>query len=87
MERTVVVEKVKSMLIERLNLPVSNKDLSEDTQIFGAGDKSLELDSVDGLEIVVGLGNEFNVTLTEEEGHTALKSIGSLADFIMNNES
>ena len=34
MERTTVVEKVKSMHIERLNLPVLNKDLTEDTQIL-----------------------------------------------------
>lgn len=85
MERNDVAVKVKKMLIERLNLPVSIDDLSDDTQIFGEGENSIELDSVDGLEIVVGLGNEFDLTLTEDEGHVAMATVGSLIDFVDNS--
>ncbi|MGC8754845.1 MAG: acyl carrier protein [Thermosulfidibacteraceae bacterium] len=71
------------MLIERLNLPLKPEDLDENTQIFGPGENSLELDSVDGLEIIVGLNNVFDVSMTEEEGPEAMQTIGTLSDWIM----
>lgn len=85
MERHDVENKIKSMLIQRLNLPLKPEEINSETQIFGPGENSLELDSVDGLEIVVGLGNEFGITVTEEEGPTAFQSIKTLTDYVMEN--
>lgn len=84
-ERHEVEHKIKVMLIERLNLPLKPEEIDSEMQIFGPGENSLELDSVDGLEIVVGLGNEFGVTVTEEEGPTVFESIKTLTDYVLEN--
>ena len=76
-------EEVKQMIIRRLNLTYINPDeISYDAPIFGGGEGSLGLDSIDGLEIVVGLGSEFGVTVTEENGREVLTSIRSISNFI-----
>lgn len=88
MEKSEIQKKIINILIERLNLPMTPEEFIPEMQIFGPADsddiESLELDSVDGLEIVVGLGNEFQVTMTEEEGPEAMRTIGSLTDFVHN---
>lgn len=82
MDRSDIELQIKEMLIERLNLPLSVGDITGDMQIFGPGENSLELDSVDGLELVVGLGNLFQVTVSEEEGAEVLATIDSMCNFV-----
>lgn len=78
--------KIKNMLIERLHLPIKPEDITSKAQIFGPGENSLALDSVDGLEIVVGLGNEFGVTVIEEEGLAVFQNVQTLTDYVIENK-
>jgi acyl carrier protein len=78
-----VEAKIKDILICRLNLPIKPEEINSDTQIFGPGEGSLELDSVDGLEIVVGLSNEFGVTISEEDGPVIFQNIGTITNFVL----
>ena len=67
MEALEVMGKVKEMIVKRLNLPLDPTSIKDDAVLFGAEDGALGLDSVDSLELAVGLSNEFNVQVTEDD--------------------
>jgi acyl carrier protein len=71
------------MLVKVLNLPYEPDEISEDSPLFGLG---LGLDSVDALEIVVGVENEFGVSITDEDMQ-AFRSINTIVDFIIEHLS
>lgn len=72
--------KIKNLLVERLNLDIPASEIGDSTALFGEG---LGLDSIDALELVLGIEQEFNVKIEDEEvGAEALASVDSLASFI-----
>ena len=69
------------MLVEGLRLEVEPAEIVDTEGIFGDG---LGLDSIDALEFVVLIEEEFDVVIAdEEEAKTAFASIAALADFIL----
>jgi acyl carrier protein len=79
LERTT---KIKSMIIERLGLETEPEVVSDNQPLFGRG---LEMDSLDTLEIVVMVNNEFGVSINDDDAQ-AFGSINALVDFIEANE-
>ncbi len=77
--RQKTTEAVKQVLIRQLNLELESYQIDQDAPLFGMG---LGLDSVDALEVVVGLEQEFNIFLGEE-AKSILKSVNSIADFLI----
>ena len=77
-------EEIKIKLIEQLNLiDVNPSDIADDAALFGDG---LGLDSIDALEIIVLLDNEYNLTLANpEEGKDVFHSVNTLVDYIEKN--
>lgn len=73
--------RVKTMIIERLKLEGLTPDQIEDTApLFGDG---LGLDSIDALELVLGLEQTFGVRIEDEAtGLKAFRSVQALADHI-----
>jgi acyl carrier protein len=67
---------IKQMLVERLDLPVEPHWITDDQPLFGRG---LELDSVDALEIVVGLAAKFGASVTDDD-REAFGSVAKLAE-------
>lgn len=80
-------EELKKHLIEQLNLEdMSPEEIDNDQPLFG--DSGIGLDSIDALEIIVILDNEFGVVLDNPEmGREVFKSINTLAEFIEKNKS
>lgn len=80
--------RIKKCIIERLNLEVTLDEIDDDAPIFTAEDDtpegSMALDSIDALELVVALGNEFGVTITDDD-ITIFESINTIAAFIKEN--
>jgi len=75
--------KLKNMIVERLKLQVSPDEIDDTAPLFGEG---LGLDSIDALELVVGLEQEFGVQVPDEAvGREAFASIDALCDFITKN--
>jgi acyl carrier protein len=73
-------ERLKRLIVERLKLEVEPSEIGDSDPLFGEG---LGLDSIDALELVLGLEQEFGVRIEDEEvGGEALASVASLADFV-----
>lgn len=70
--------KVKSMIIERLGLETEPAVVSDNQPLFGRG---LEMDSLDTLEVVVLVNNEFDVSISDDDIES-FGSINALVDFI-----
>lgn len=83
-------ERIKEVIIQRLNLSVDPGEIANDASIFSGGldeeasAQSLNLDSIDALEMVVALNKEFNVTITDED-MSIFRSINTIADYIRVN--
>lgn len=79
-------EELKRHLIEQLNLEeITPEDIIDDQPLFGEG---LGLDSIDALEIIVLLDNQYGISLSSpEQGREIFRSINSLAEFIQKNRS
>lgn len=76
-----IKEKLKEMLVRRLKLKMEAKEIGNDTALFGEG--GLGLDSIDALELVVGLQKEFNVVINDKAvAEKVLISVNTIADFI-----
>jgi acyl carrier protein len=72
--------KIKHLIVDRLKLEVAPAAIGDDQPLFGEG---LGLDSIDALELVLGIEQEFGVKVEDEEvGQEALASVASLADFV-----
>lgn len=73
--------RVKELIIERLQLEgMSPDDIDDAAPLFGEG---LGLDSIDALELVIGIEKVFGVRIQDEEvGAKAFASVDALADFL-----
>lgn len=76
--RKEILKNVKEELIDRLQLEYSVDDIDDDTFLFGGG---LSLDSIDAMDIIIGLQSRFGVILPEGE-IASMRTINTLADFI-----
>ena len=78
-----IKERLKKILVERLKLQVDPAQIDDNAPLFGEG---LGLDSIDALELVVGLEQEFGVQVPDEAvGREAFASINALAEFVVKN--
>lgn len=73
--------RVKELIINRLQLEgMTPEDIDDAAPLFGDG---LGLDSIDALELVIGIEKEFGVRIQDEEvGTKAFASVNALVDFL-----
>lgn len=85
-----ITRKVCKMIVNRLELEDLNpEDMDCSAALFkenGEDNNSLELDSVDALELVVGLREEFAVTVTDEDMYI-FESIDRITEFVKGQKS
>jgi acyl carrier protein len=81
-----LMEKLKVQVIERLNLKdLKPADIGDDQPLFVEG---IGLDSIDALELIVLLQQEYNIKLSNaEDGPRVFHSIRTMADYITANSS
>jgi acyl carrier protein len=86
MSNASIKQKLKEMLVKRLNLDVTPDEIDEDKPLFRSGDASapegLNLDSIEALEIVIGLERTFNVKIQGAEYKQEFYSVQTLANFV-----
>jgi len=80
--RSELKSRIKAILVDRLKLDRAPESIGDDEPLFGP--EGLGLDSIDALELVLGVEQEFGVKIENEEvGMEALSSVSGLADFIV----
>ncbi|MYS21710.1 acyl carrier protein [Streptomyces sp. DvalAA-14] len=77
-EQQDLCRRIREMLVARLDLPFDVDWITDDQPLFGRG---LELDSVDALEISIGVNALFGASL-EDDDREAFGSVAKLAERI-----
>ncbi len=76
-------ERVKSLIVRQLKLEIDPVSIRDEAPLFGDASDGLGLDSIDALELVLGVEKEFGIKVQDEEvGVTAFASVNTLCDFI-----
>ena len=76
------IEKIKHLIIDRLNLKMSVEDIRDDSALFlPVEENGLGLDSVDALELAVGIMNTFDVEVTDDDMHI-FEYVNTIDNFI-----
>ena len=78
------METLKGQIIERLNLKdLKPENIGDDQPLFVEG---IGLDSIDALELIVLLQQEYNIKLSNaEDGPRVFHSVRTMADYIAAN--
>jgi acyl carrier protein len=76
-------EQVKKMIVDILGLDISPEEIDADASIFGTGDdgRGLGLDSVDMLELVVGINQVFGIK-HQSDDLSILRNVRTLTEYI-----
>ncbi|MBM4306754.1 MAG: acyl carrier protein [Deltaproteobacteria bacterium] len=80
-----LIETLKQLIITRLKLADLTPDMIEtDAPLFGEG---LGLDSIDALELVLGLEKEFGVVIPDAEvGRKVFQSVRTMAQYVLDQK-
>ena len=74
---------LKQFIIEAMNLEdITTDDIGDDTSLFG--DDGLGLDSIDALELVLGLKKKYGIVIEagDEKTRHYLRSVNTLVELI-----
>lgn len=77
-ERREMLERLKGVLIDQLMLSFEPDEIADDTGLFGAG---LGLDSVDALEVIFCVENEFGIR-TDNDDMLAFRTLNTVIDLV-----
>jgi acyl carrier protein len=82
-DEIVLRQRIKKMMVENLMLQISAEEIKDDQPLFGPG--SLGLDSVDALQLVVGLDKTFGLKIpTPDAARDILKNVNTIAAAVKN---
>jgi acyl carrier protein len=71
---------LKNLIVSRLKLEMAPADIDDAAPLFGEG---LGLDSIDALELVVGIERLYGIRIADAEvGKKAFASVNALAEFV-----
>ncbi len=81
-----LIDKVKQLIIGRLKLvDMTPEMIEDDAPLFGEG---LGLDSIDALELVLGIEKEFGVVIPDAEvGKKVFQSVRTMAQYVLENQA
>jgi acyl carrier protein len=86
MDREKLSAEVKSLIIEAVNLQHMTPESIENT--MSLYQEGLGLDSVDILEIIVAIENQYKIKVPNaESGKKAFQSVATIVDFIAGQKS
>ncbi len=76
-------QRVKELIVRQLKLEMDPTEIKDAAPLFGESADGLGLDSIDALELVLGVEKEFGIKVQDEEvGVQAFASVDALCDFI-----
>jgi len=77
-----VINRIKKILVEQLNLKRTPASIRDDEPLFKDG---LGLDSIDSLEIIIAIEREFGIRIKDEQLKEPVRifhSVKTLAEFV-----
>lgn len=85
MDKNQLCNQLKSQIIQRLNLEgMTPEDIGDDQPLFAEG---LGLDSIDALELIVLLEQEYGLKIENpQEGRAIFSTISSMAEYILRHK-
>ena len=86
MDREALKSELKIHLVKYLNiLDRKPEEIGDDMPLFG--DSGLGLDSIDSLELIVMLGREYGLKISNPaDGRKVLATINAMVDYIIENK-
>jgi acyl carrier protein len=76
-------KRVKDLIVRQLKLEMDPAEIKDGVPLFGDSADGLNLDSIDALELVLGVEKEFGIKVQDEEvGVKAFASVDALCEFI-----
>jgi acyl carrier protein len=72
---------IKELIISRMNLKLNANQIQDESPIFGTEAGSLGLDSIDALDLVVGIYEQFDVEIQDSDMHI-FANVASIDAFI-----
>ena len=85
-DATALKERIKAMMVENLMLQVTAAEIGDDLPLFGPG--GLGLDSVDALQLVVGLDKNFGVKIPDPAAaKEILQSVNTIAEAVQKKKA
>jgi acyl carrier protein len=80
-----LIGKIKILIIQRLKLvDLTPETIETDAPLFGEG---LGLDSIDALELVLGLEKDFGVIIPDAEvGRKVFQSVRTMAQYVVEQQ-
>jgi len=86
MDRKDLIQQLKEQIIKQLNLADKTPEgIKDDDPLFVEG---LGLDSIDALELIVLLQQEYDIKLKNaEEGQSIFRSVSAMADYILEQRA
>ena len=74
--------RIKEMMVKNLTLQITTDQIADDAPLFGPN--GIGLDSIDALELAVGLEKNFGVSVPNSEIATkVLRNVNSIHDYIL----
>ena len=88
MQTDEILDAIRALLVERLKFdPTRAAELTLDTSLPKGIDGSLGLDSLDFIELAMGIEERCGVVIDEQEDLAPhFKSVGALVDFISSRQ-
>jgi len=78
--------RIKEMMVKNLMLQITADQISDDAPLFGPN--GIGLDSIDALELAVGLEKNFGVSVPNSEIATkVLRNVNTIHDYILEKRS
>lgn len=86
MNRQELIQQLKEQIIQKLKLSDKKpENIGDHDPLFVEG---LGLDSIDALELIVLLQQEYNIKLSNaEQGQEVFRSVSTMADFILEKQA
>ena len=82
--RNELEKRVRTLIVRRLKLEIPPDEIQIEAPLFGEG---LGLDSIDALELVVGLEQEFSIEIPDADvGKKVFASVRSIADYVRQSQ-
>jgi acyl carrier protein len=78
---------IKKLILDALKLPdVKAEEIKDDVSLFEGGN-TIQIDSVDALEIVMALQRKYGVHIDDKNpGRFVIKSVDTIAEFIAKEQ-